>query len=88
MHYRQKNDVNELLDYPGENNECYEVQTIEEIMADTVQNPVDDDSVPLEPVTRKEALQATTTLHNFLLQYENTVPQLLSAMGDLKMNSI
>ena len=88
MHYRHKMDVNELLDYPGENNECYEVQSIEEIMADTVQNPVDDevddDSVPLEPVTRKEALQAATTLHNFLLQYENTMPQLLSAMMRFK----
>ena len=84
MHYRHKMDVNELLDYPGENNECYEVQNIEEIMVDTVQNPVDDDSVPLEPVTQKEALQAATTLHNFLLQYENTVSQLLSAMGRFK----
>ena len=48
-------------------------------MADTVQNPVDDDSVPLELVTWKEALQAATTLRNFL-QYENTASQLLSAM--------
>ena len=88
MHYRHTMDVNELLDYPSENNECYEVQSIEEIIADTVQNSVDDevddDSVPLEPVTRKEALRATTTLHNFLLQYENTVPQLLSAIGRFK----
>lgn len=88
MHYRQKMNVKELLDYPGENNECYGVQSVEEIVADTVQNPVDDevddDSVALEPVTRKEALQAATTIHNFLLQYENTVPQLLSAIGRLK----
>ncbi|KAL4564918.1 hypothetical protein LXL04_028994 [Taraxacum kok-saghyz] len=88
MHYRHKMDVNELLDYPSENNECYKVQSNEEIIADTVQNSVDDevddDSVPLEPVTRKEALQAATTLHNFLLQYENTVPQLLSAIGRFK----
>ncbi|XP_023750852.1 uncharacterized protein LOC111899216 [Lactuca sativa] len=45
MHYRHKMDVNELLDYPGENNECYEVQSIGEIIADTVQNLVDDDSI-------------------------------------------
>ncbi|XP_022003808.1 uncharacterized protein LOC110901277 [Helianthus annuus] len=77
-------DVNELLDYSGENNECYEVQSIEEIMTDAVQNPVDDDSVPLELVTRKKTLQAATTLHNFLFQYENTVPQLLNAMGRFK----
>lgn len=88
MHYRHKMDVNHLLDYPGENNECYEVQSIEEIVADTIQNPVDDevedDSIALEPVTRKEALQAATTLHNFLLQYEKTMPQLLSAMRRFK----
>ncbi|XP_021984652.2 uncharacterized protein LOC110880400 [Helianthus annuus] len=45
---------------------------------------LDDDSVPLKLVTRKEALQATTTLHKFLLQYENAVPQLLSAMRRFK----
>ncbi|KAM0053860.1 hypothetical protein Hdeb2414_s0006g00188751 [Helianthus debilis subsp. tardiflorus] len=84
MHYQHKMDVNELLDYPGETNECYKVRSIEEFMADTVQNLVDDDSVPLEPVTRKEALQVATTLHNLLLQYENTVPQILSAMGRFK----
>ena len=65
MHYQYKMDVNHLLDYPSENNECYEVQSIEEVMSDTVQNPVDDevedDSIALEPVTRKEALQAATT---------------------------
>ncbi|XP_076938739.1 uncharacterized protein LOC143607039 [Bidens hawaiensis] len=43
MHYRHKMDVNELLNYPGENNECYEVQSIEEIMMGTVENPVDDE---------------------------------------------
>nr|KAJ0197720.1 hypothetical protein LSAT_V11C700354400 [Lactuca sativa] len=88
MHYRHKMDVNVLLDYPGENNECYEVQSIEEIIAYTVQNSVDnevdDDSVPLESITRKEALQAATTLHNFLLQYKNTMPQLLSVIWRFK----
>nr|KAJ0224132.1 hypothetical protein LSAT_V11C200075370 [Lactuca sativa] len=84
MHYQHKMDVNELLDYPGENNECYEVQSIEELIADVVQNSVDDDSVPLEPVTRKKPLQAATTLHNFLLQYANTVSQLLSTIGKFK----
>nr|KAJ0198070.1 hypothetical protein LSAT_V11C700345050 [Lactuca sativa] len=73
-------DVNEFLDYPCENNECYEVQSIEEIITDIVQNSVDDDSVPLETVTWKEALRTATTLHNFLLQYENIASQLLSAI--------
>ena len=43
MHYRHKMDMNHLLDYPGENNECYKVQSIEEIVVDTIQNPVDDE---------------------------------------------
>ncbi|GJY99591.1 ultraviolet-B receptor UVR8 [Tanacetum coccineum] len=78
MHYCQKMTVNHLVDYPCENNKCYEVQSIEEIVANTIQNSVDDevedDSIALEPVTRKEALQAATTLHNFFLQYEKTMP--------------
>ena len=61
MHYRHKMDVNHLLDHPSKNNECYKVQVIEEIVADTIQNQVDDevedDSIALEPVTRKEALR-------------------------------
>ncbi|KAH1209676.1 CENP-B 2 [Glycine max] len=39
-----------------------------------------DDTVPLEHVTRKEALMASNTLHNFMIQYKNTTPELLDAI--------
>ncbi|KAL0337739.1 UNVERIFIED_CONTAM: hypothetical protein Scaly_2049000 [Sesamum calycinum] len=67
--YQNEMDVNKLVDYPGENDECLMVQSLEEIVADIIEDPTndeaEDDSIPLEPVTRKEALSATTTFHNF-----------------------
>lgn len=88
MQYHHKMDVNQLLDFPGKNIQCHEVQSLEEIVADVIPNPEDDEaedgSIALEPVTLKEALQASTTLHNFLLQYEKTTPQLLGAVRRFK----
>ncbi|KAL0347656.1 UNVERIFIED_CONTAM: hypothetical protein Scaly_1781600 [Sesamum calycinum] len=85
--YRNELDVNKLVDYPGENDECLMVQSLDEIVADIIEDPTndeaEDDSIPLEPVTRKEALSATTTLHNFLLQLENSTPKLLAAIKKL-----
>ena len=70
--YRNKMDVNSLLDYPGENDTCSEVQSLEEIVdtigKDNVDDAVEDDTTPLEPVTHKEALIASRTLHNFMVQ--------------------
>lgn len=86
--YCNKIDVNHLLDYPAENDECLEVQSLEEIVASAIENPIEDDaeddSIPLEPITRKEAFGAIITLQNFLLQFENTTPELLSAMRKIR----
>ncbi|KAL0289342.1 UNVERIFIED_CONTAM: hypothetical protein Sangu_2620300 [Sesamum angustifolium] len=72
--YRNEMDVNTLVDYPGENDECSMVQSYEEIVVDIIENPTndeaEDDSILLELVTRKEALSATTTLHNFFAARE------------------
>ena len=42
------------------NNECFEVHSIEKMVADTIQNLIDDkaedDTMALKPVTQKEAL--------------------------------
>ena len=50
-------------------------------MANIIQNPFDDeedDSIALELVTPKEALQAATTFHNILLHVqEDNAPPLL-----------
>ncbi|KAL0349587.1 UNVERIFIED_CONTAM: hypothetical protein Sradi_4107900 [Sesamum radiatum] len=69
--YRNEMDVNKLVDYPGENDECSMVQSLEKIVTDIIEDPTNDeaenDSIPLEPITRNEALSATTTLHNFFV---------------------
>ena len=53
--YRNKMDVNHILDYPGENDEYLKVQSLEELMASVLENLVEDeakdDSVPLELIT-------------------------------------
>ena len=63
--------VNHILDYPAKNDECSEVQSLEEIVASVIENPVEDNtkdnSIPLETIPQKEALEAFITLHNFLL---------------------
>ena len=45
---------------------------------------VEDDTIPLEPVTRKEALIASRTLHNFIVQLEKTTPKLLNAIRKVR----
>lgn len=86
--YRNKMDVNNFLDYPGENESCSEVQSIEEIantiLENSVEDDLEDDTTPLEPVTRKEALKASKMLNNFLMQHESTTPELLDAIRKIK----
>ncbi|KAL2235905.1 UNVERIFIED_CONTAM: hypothetical protein Sindi_1322700 [Sesamum indicum] len=72
--YRNEMDINKLMDYPGENDECSMFQSLKEIVVDIIEDPnndeVEDDSIPLEPVTRKEALSATTTAQFFIAARE------------------
>ncbi|PNX69365.1 tigger transposable element-derived protein [Trifolium pratense] len=67
--YRNKMDIDNLMNYPGENEACSEVQSLEDIVRTIIENNAEDDdeddTVSLEPVTRKEALIASNTLHNF-----------------------
>ena len=80
MHYRHKMDVNHLLYYPDENNECYEIQSIEEIVADAIQNPVndevEDDSIVLEPVTRKKYCKRQQLFTTFVVVREDNAQTL------------
>ncbi|XP_010419288.1 PREDICTED: CENP-B homolog protein 2-like [Camelina sativa] len=87
LSYRNKMDVNSLLDYPGENDACSEVQSLEEIVASVinVDEEAEDDNVePLEPVTRKEAIIASRTLHNFWMQIEKTTPGVFDAIRKIR----
>ena len=86
--YRNKMNVNNLLDYPSENEKCLQVQSLEEIVANIVESStndeVEDDSTPLELVTRKEALNATTTLHKFLLKLKTSTSELVGAIRKVR----
>ena len=86
--YRNKMDIDNLMNYPGENEACSEVQSLEDIVGTIIENNAEDDgeddTVSLEPVTRKEALMASNTLHNFMIQYKNTTPELLDAIRKVR----
>ncbi|KAH1266212.1 ARS-binding protein 1 [Glycine max] len=86
--YHNKMDIDNLMNYPGENEACSEVQSLEDIVGTIIENNAnddgEDDTVSLEPVTRKEALMASNTLHNFMIQYKNTTPELLDAIRKVR----
>lgn len=65
--YRNKVDVNSLINYLGENDACSKVQSLEEILNSIFENNVEDvvNTTPLEPITLKEALKASKTFSNF-----------------------
>ena len=69
-----------MSDYPSESNICLEVQSLEEIVdiieKNNVNNEVEDDIVPLELDTCKETLIVPRILHNFMVQFEKTTPQI------------
>ena len=77
--YRNKMDIDNIMNYPCENEACSQVQSLEDTVGTIIENNAEDDSkhdtVSLEPVTRKEALMASNTLHNFMIQYKNTIPK-------------
>ncbi|CAK8574847.1 unnamed protein product [Lathyrus sativus] len=86
--YRNKMDINNLMNYPGENEACSEIQNLEDIVGTIIENNAkdddEDDTVSLEPVTRKETLMASNTLHNFMIQYKNTILELLDAIRKVR----
>ena len=53
--YRNKMDIDNLMNYQGENEACSEVQSLEDILGTIIENNAEDDSeddmVSLEPVT-------------------------------------
>ncbi|CAK8530483.1 unnamed protein product [Lathyrus sativus] len=86
--YRNKMDIDNLINYPGENEACSEVQSLEDIVSTIIENNAEDDdeddTLSLEPVTRKESLMTLNTLHNFMIQYKNTTPELLDAIRKVR----
>ncbi|KAJ0035716.1 hypothetical protein Pint_25183 [Pistacia integerrima] len=86
--YCDRIDVNYLLDYSGENDASSEVSSLEEIVSNIIENPAineaEDDTIALEPVTHREAFKASTTLYNFLLQFENSILELLDTLRKIR----
>ncbi|KAM3307460.1 hypothetical protein P3S67_009203 [Capsicum chacoense] len=84
LKYRNAMNAEDVLNYPGENDMSFELPTdeqiIESVMETHKEDEVEDDSVELEQVSRKDALKATITLHHFLLQYEKTTPDIINAV--------
>ena len=64
--------VEYLLNSIGENETTLEL--LSDVMENDKEDKVEDDSSILEPISRKDALKATISIHIFLLQYENTTP--------------
>ncbi|KAM3304556.1 hypothetical protein P3S67_011422 [Capsicum chacoense] len=88
LKYRNAMNAEDVLNYPGENDTSFELSTdeqiIESVMETHKEDEVEDDSVELEQVSRKDALKATITLHHFLLQYEKTTPDILNAVRRIR----
>ncbi|KAJ0097178.1 hypothetical protein Patl1_28160 [Pistacia atlantica] len=72
-------DVNYLLDYPIENDASSEVSSLEEIIANVIENlatdKVKDDIIDLDSVMRKEALKALTTPYKFFIAIREFNPR-------------
>ncbi|XP_024007958.1 uncharacterized protein LOC112083966 [Eutrema salsugineum] len=78
-------DVNTILDYPGGNDICSEVQSLEEIVAIVlnVDDEVEDDAMePLTAVSRKEAIMASRILQKFWMQ--KTTPEVVDAISKIR----
>ncbi|CAK8576880.1 unnamed protein product [Lathyrus sativus] len=54
------------------------------IIRNNAEDDDEDDTMSLEPVTRKEALMTSSTFHNFMIQYTNTTPELLDAIRKIR----
>ncbi|CAK8561767.1 unnamed protein product [Lathyrus sativus] len=86
--YRNKMDTDNLMNYLGENEAYSEVHSLEDIVGTIIENNAEDDgeddTMSLELVMRKEALMTSNTLHNFMIQYKNTTPELLDAIRKVR----
>ena len=70
--------------YRGENEAILKLLNDKQIIKNNIKkqqrNEVEDNSYVLKPISHKDALKTIITLHNFLLQYENTKLKLLNAL--------
>ncbi|MBA0862957.1 hypothetical protein Goshw_014835 [Gossypium schwendimanii] len=82
-------DVEQILNYPSENESLMESPTDEEIIQGVLDVAVDDkqdpnDSSVLPYVSPKEVFLAVDTLKNYLIQHEKNIPDLIYAFLKFK----
>ncbi|KAH1192170.1 hypothetical protein GmHk_20G059235 [Glycine max] len=75
-------DIDNLMNYSGENESLKDI--VGTIIENNAEDDGEDDTVSLKPVTRKEALMTSNTLHNFMIQYKNTTLELLDAIRKVR----
>ncbi|KAK8270557.1 hypothetical protein V6Z11_D11G203700 [Gossypium hirsutum] len=81
--------VEQILNYPSENESLMESPTDEEIIQGVMDVPADDeqysdDSNVLSHVSPKETFLAVDTLKNYLIQHEKNIPDLVYALLKVK----
>ncbi|KAG8474104.1 hypothetical protein CXB51_034161 [Gossypium anomalum] len=83
LHYRNAMDVEQILNYPSENESLIESPTNEEIIQGVMDVPAEDNSV-LPHFSLKEAFLTVDTLKNYLIQHEKNIPDLVYALLKVK----
>ncbi|MBA0763831.1 hypothetical protein Gotri_013235 [Gossypium trilobum] len=79
LHYRNAMDVEQILNYPSENESLVESTLDEEIIQGVMDVPADDEQDPdessvLPHVSPKKAFLAVDTLKNYLIQHKKNIP--------------
>ncbi|TYG86387.1 hypothetical protein ES288_A13G130300v1 [Gossypium darwinii] len=89
LHYRSAMDVEQILNYPSENESLMESPTYEEIIQGVMDVPADEEQDPdnssvLSHVSPKVAFLAVDTLKNYLIQHKKNIPHLVYALLKVK----
>ncbi|MBA0754564.1 hypothetical protein Gogos_021686, partial [Gossypium gossypioides] len=89
LHYRNVVDVEQILNYPSENESLMKSPMDEEIIQGVMDVPTNDkqdpdDSSVLPHVSPKEAFLAVDTLKNYLIQHEKNIIDLVYALLKVK----
>ncbi|XP_012435306.1 uncharacterized protein LOC105761917 [Gossypium raimondii] len=89
LHYRNFMDVEQIMNYPSENESLMESPTDEEIIQGVMDVPVDDEQDPndssvLPDISPKEAFLAMGTFKSYLIQHEKNIPNLVYALLKVK----
>eukprot|EP00257_Ricinus_communis_P022182 XP_015581839.1 uncharacterized protein LOC107262167 [Ricinus communis] len=89
LYYRNAINIEQILNYPNENEALMESSTYEEIIEGVIDVPANDDQDPddsdvLPHVYLKEAFLAVEILKNYLFQYEKNIQDVVYALQNIK----